>query len=62
VIVGVTIRLAHALGMQVVAEGVEAPEQLTRLRELQCDLAQGYHISHPLPASAIEQLITERRA
>jgi diguanylate cyclase (GGDEF)-like protein/PAS domain S-box-containing protein len=60
VIVGVTIRLAHALGMRVVAEGVEAPEQLTRLRELNCDLAQGYHISHPLPASAIELLITSR--
>ncbi|HEX7102203.1 MAG TPA: EAL domain-containing protein [Nitrolancea sp.] len=62
VIVGVTIRLAHALGMRVVAEGVEAPEQLNRLRELHCDLAQGYHISHPLPASAIEQLIATRRA
>jgi diguanylate cyclase (GGDEF)-like protein/PAS domain S-box-containing protein len=60
VIVGVTIRLAHALGMRVVAEGVEAPEQLNRLRELNCDLAQGYHISHPLPASAIEQFITGR--
>ncbi len=62
VIVGVTIRLAHALGMRVVAEGVEAPEQLDRLRELKCDLAQGYHISHPLPASAIEQLIAVQRA
>ena len=59
VIVGVTIRLAHALGMRVGVEGVETPEQLTRLRELTCDLAQGYHISHPLPASAFDQLIAE---
>jgi len=44
------IRLAHALGMITVAEGVETEEQLDLLRTLGCDLVQGYHIGHPLPA------------
>jgi diguanylate cyclase (GGDEF)-like protein/PAS domain S-box-containing protein len=60
VIVGVTIRLAHALGMRVVAEGVETAQQLSRLRELDCDLAQGFYISRPLRASAVESLIAEQ--
>ncbi len=58
VIVGVTIRLAHALGMRVVAEGVETQDQLDHLRELGCDLAQGYHIARPLAAELITELIS----
>ena len=57
VIVGVTIRLAHALGMKVVAEGVETKAQIDRLKELGCDLAQGYFVARPLPASSIAALI-----
>ncbi|MGA7673344.1 MAG: PAS domain S-box protein [Nitrolancea sp.] len=57
VIVGVTIRLAHALGMKVVAEGVETKPQLDRLKELDCDLAQGYYVARPLPANSIGALI-----
>jgi diguanylate cyclase (GGDEF)-like protein/PAS domain S-box-containing protein len=57
VIVGVTIRLAHALGMRVVAEGVETKLQLDRLRELGCDLAQGFYVARPLPACSIAALI-----
>jgi EAL domain-containing protein (putative c-di-GMP-specific phosphodiesterase class I) len=47
-IVATTIELAHALGLRVVAEGIEDQETLLVLRELGCDLAQGYHLSRPL--------------
>ena len=45
--------MARALGMQVIAEGVETGEQLETLRRLGCQLAQGYHFSPPLPAEAL---------
>jgi EAL domain-containing protein (putative c-di-GMP-specific phosphodiesterase class I) len=47
-IVATTIELAHALGLRVVAEGIEDENTLLALRELGCDLAQGYHLSRPL--------------
>jgi predicted signal transduction protein with EAL and GGDEF domain len=46
------IDLAHGLGMHVVAEGVEDADTLRDLATLDCDLAQGYHISHPLDRDA----------
>ena len=45
------IAMAHALGKQVVAEGVETDQQRWFLSQLGCDYIQGYHYSHPLPAS-----------
>jgi EAL domain-containing protein (putative c-di-GMP-specific phosphodiesterase class I) len=42
------INLAHNLSLEVVAEGVETPEQLALLRSFNCDQAQGFLISHPL--------------
>ena len=48
-IVATVIELAHRFDMQVVAEGVESAEQLDMLRELGCDVAQGYYFSEPLP-------------
>jgi len=42
------INLAHNLNLEVVAEGVETPEQLALLRSFKCDQVQGYLISHPL--------------
>ncbi len=48
-----TIELAHALGLQVVAEGVEEQATLDILSRLGCDLAQGYHIGRPSPATAL---------
>ena len=47
------VDLAHALSLQVVAEGVERPEQFEALRSLGCDLAQGYLFSPPLPAAEL---------
>jgi EAL domain-containing protein (putative c-di-GMP-specific phosphodiesterase class I) len=52
-IVRSTIDLAHNLGLTVVAEGVEEAGILQRLAELQCDEAQGYHMSRPLPAAEL---------
>jgi diguanylate cyclase (GGDEF)-like protein/PAS domain S-box-containing protein len=49
-IVEAVVRLGHSLGLSVVAEGVETPLQLTRLRELGCDKGQGYLFGRPRPA------------
>lgn len=53
-IVASTIRLAHQLGLRVVAEGVEDPATLVHLRALDCDMSQGYLHAPPLPAAALE--------
>jgi EAL domain-containing protein (putative c-di-GMP-specific phosphodiesterase class I) len=50
-IVSSTIELGHNLGKKVVAEGVEDLEVWNRLAALECDVAQGYHISRPMPAA-----------
>ena len=47
------IEVAHALGIDVVAEGIETAEQLDRLTQLGCDIAQGYVYSRPLDAAAL---------
>jgi diguanylate cyclase (GGDEF)-like protein len=52
-IVSAVISLAHALGLKVVAEGVETTQQLEVLRSFHCDFAQGFLFSAPLPAADI---------
>ena len=54
------VALAHTLGMEVVAEGVETVEQLTLLREIGCDYAQGYLLSRPTDAASAERLIARQ--
>ena len=49
-----TIALAHNLGLELVAEGVETEAQLNFLKEQNCDAAQGYYFSKPVPAQDIE--------
>jgi EAL domain-containing protein (putative c-di-GMP-specific phosphodiesterase class I) len=51
IIVEAAVGLAHQLGMEVVAEGVETGEAYAFLRDLGCDLAQGYYISRALPSA-----------
>jgi EAL domain-containing protein (putative c-di-GMP-specific phosphodiesterase class I) len=49
--------MAHALGMRVVAEGVETHNQLAILRTLACDEVQGYFISFPQAAADVQSLL-----
>lgn len=56
-IVVAVITLAHALGLRAIAEGVETPEQRTRLSELGCDLVQGYLYSEPVSGAEFEKLL-----
>ena len=56
-VVSSIVALAHALGMQVIAEGVETEEQLTKLRELDCDQAQGHLFSKPLTQEKASELL-----
>jgi diguanylate cyclase (GGDEF)-like protein len=56
-IVGAIVSMARALGLQVVAEGVEDFSQLLDLQELQCNEVQGYLLSQPLPADEVTELL-----
>ncbi|WP_313645734.1 phosphodiesterase DibA [Pseudomonas sp.] len=53
-IVRVIIALAHSMGMQVHAEGIEQPEQARFLLEQQCQLGQGYWFGRPVPAADLQ--------
>lgn len=54
-----TINLAHELGLQVVAEGIEDQATLDILRKLGCDYAQGYFISKPIPPDEFIRLVSQ---
>jgi diguanylate cyclase (GGDEF)-like protein len=56
-IVRATIGLAHDLGLEVVAEGIEDETTQNRLRDWGCDIAQGYHIGRPMPQENLMQLL-----
>jgi EAL domain-containing protein (putative c-di-GMP-specific phosphodiesterase class I) len=51
------VKFAHSRGLRIVAEGVETPEQLERVRDLGCDRAQGFLIGHSMPGSEIEAIL-----
>ncbi|MDQ3653233.1 MAG: EAL domain-containing protein, partial [Acidobacteriota bacterium] len=56
-IVQTIIQLAHSLGMQVTAEGVETAEQMDQLRALRCEYGQGYYFSAAVDAERAKQMI-----
>ncbi len=60
-IVQTIISLAKNLGMDVVAEGIETPEQCQRLRNLDCEYAQGFLFSRPLPQEDATKLLKEKK-
>lgn len=53
------IELGRTLGLHVVAEGIETPDQLDFLRSIGCQQGQGYHFAKPLGAPELEQLLRE---
>jgi len=59
-IVEAVVALAHGLGIGVVAEGIETKAQADKLRELGCDLGQGYLFSRPVPADGTLALLRDR--
>jgi diguanylate cyclase (GGDEF)-like protein/PAS domain S-box-containing protein len=59
-IVKAVIGLGKALGLLTIAEGVETSRHLELLRELGCDLAQGYYFSRPVPAEAVTEMLAAR--
>ena len=61
-ILGTIVLMAHALGLNVVAEGVETTEQLEYLREKDCDEVQGYLLAQPMPGPACLAFIQQHRA
>jgi diguanylate cyclase (GGDEF)-like protein len=56
-IVQAVVHMGRALQLTTVAEGVETAHQLIELRELDCDIAQGYHFARPAPAEAITTML-----
>jgi EAL domain-containing protein (putative c-di-GMP-specific phosphodiesterase class I) len=54
------VGLAHNLGLRVIAEGIEGPEQMDALSALGCEYGQGYHFARPLPRHEIEALLAAR--
>ncbi len=61
-IVETIVALADTLGLEVVAEGIETPEQLRELQALGCDLVQGFLFSPPLTAAAATELLRQQAA
>lgn len=61
-IVRAVIQLAHGLGMDVVAEGVETPASLAQLRQAECDAVQGFLFARPMPAEAFGDFVTRWRS
>ena len=58
ILVRSAVGLAHNLGMRVIVEGIETPEQLRRLQALGCTYGQGYLISRPLDRAGVRELLT----
>ena len=55
--IGVIVDIAQALNVAMIAEGVETKEQMLALKELGCDIVQGYYFSRPVPANEFEAFL-----
>jgi EAL domain-containing protein (putative c-di-GMP-specific phosphodiesterase class I) len=60
-LVRIIVQLAHTLGLDVVAEGVETADQARSLTDLHCEYAQGFHYAAPVPAEEAEALLRAER-
>ena len=60
-IVHSVVDLGHNLGLTIVAEGVESAAALAVLADFDCDIAQGYHLSRPIPIAAFDSWYAARR-
>ncbi|MBD2482050.1 EAL domain-containing protein [Planktothrix sp. FACHB-1365] len=58
-LVKVIVALAHSLGMDAIAEGIESQEQLYQLKSLECQYGQGYYFSQPLNPQEAERLLNQ---
>ncbi len=54
------VALGSSLALEVVAEGIELDEQLRRLRDLGCELGQGFHFAHPMESGHLESFLANR--
>ena len=54
------VALGSSLSLEVVAEGIELDEQLSRLRELGCELGQGFHFAHPMESAHLTDFLAGR--
>lgn len=59
-LIGSMAELAHHLGMEAVAEGIETEEALEAVRRLGCDRGQGYHLARPMPPDQVLELIVRQ--
>jgi EAL domain len=59
IIIAGTVSLAQQLGLALVAEGIETPEQLARLREIGCPFAQGYLLGRPMSSQRLDRWLAD---
>ena len=60
-LVGIIIEIARLLEVPVIAEGVETKEQMELLKELDCDIIQGYYFSRPVPPDDFAGFLTDSK-
>ena len=51
--------MARSLGMETICEGIETDEQVVLLKNLGCDMAQGYHYARPMASHAFEEILKD---
>ena len=61
VIVSTTLNMCHSLGLKVVAEGIESQSVFQTLQQLDCDYAQGYFLTKPLPQNELLNWLDEKK-